>query len=387
MSVTGEAVKGPSVSSPIRLAIVMGSHWTVQMGGAQYQARCLVDAVYAHGGFAVYYLARLVPEKTADDRCVVIRIGSAGVLGGERFLPDLIPLFRALARLKPDVVYQRGLKAYTGVCALFCRYTGARFVFHVAHDDDVSRVRFRRWSPEALVRRLERSLAEYGMRRADVIVTQTADQARLLQQNYGLAATAVVPNFHPRPDASEGGRTDRTFRAIWVANFKPSKRPELFVQLAESFSDRDDMEFVMIGRPGNPDLYGGLHERMKRLTNLRYLGELPIDEVNRQIARSHVFVNTSPTEGFANTFIQSWMRGVPVVSCFVDPDGCLSRGGAGVVTGGPDGLHDAIATLAADPERWSGMSQTALAYAHEHHVPERAGPLVDLLRKRGETGK
>src|SRR5262245_35067054 len=101
----------------------MGAHWSVRMGGAQYQARCLVDAVRAHGGFDVYYLARLVPETNADDYCSVIRIGSAGALRGERFLPDILPLFRALIRLRPDVVYQRGLKAYTGVCALFCKLT------------------------------------------------------------------------------------------------------------------------------------------------------------------------------------------------------------------------------------------------------------------------
>jgi hypothetical protein len=29
----------------IRLCIVMGSHWAAQMGGAQYQAKCLLDAL------------------------------------------------------------------------------------------------------------------------------------------------------------------------------------------------------------------------------------------------------------------------------------------------------------------------------------------------------
>ena len=75
----------------------------------------------------------------------------------------------------------------------------------------------------------------------------------------------------------------------------------------------------MIGRPGEPARYGALHQQMKLLPNLDYLGEQPIERVNSEIAASDVLVTTS-YEGFPNTFIQAWLRGVPVVSNGVDPD-------------------------------------------------------------------
>jgi glycosyltransferase involved in cell wall biosynthesis len=55
---------------------------------------------------------------------------------------------------------------------------------------------------------------------------------------------------------------------------------------------------------------------------------MPYDDVNRCLARTKVFVNTSDVEGFPNTFLQAWARKVPVVSYF-DPDGIIRGKGLG----------------------------------------------------------
>ena len=72
----------------------------------------------------------------------------------------------------------------------------------------------------------------------------------MLRREFGLEATAVVPNFHPIPANGNSRREGGRMRVLWVANFKAMKNPEIFVDLAEAFSERNDVEFVMIGRAG-----------------------------------------------------------------------------------------------------------------------------------------
>ena len=360
-----------------RLCIVMGAHWAAHMGGAQYQVKCLLDVLTKRSDFDTYYLARRTLQQGRQDGYEIVRIGSRR-RGPGRFLSDLWSLYQALKRLRPAVIYQRGLKAYTGVCAYYSLRHGARMVFHIAHDSDVRLAQFSKWGPSALLRRLERRIAEFGMRRANVIVAQTRDQERMLLAEFGLKATAVVPNFHPIPDADDPRRAGDRIRILWVANFKAKKNPEIFVDLAEAFLDRSDVEFVMIGRAGG-SVYAQLHERIKRLRNLEYLGELPIEVVNDELARSDIFVNTSSAEGFPNTFIQAWLRGTPVVSCFVDPDACLSQGHAGIVAGSPERLISVIGELLGNRARIRELGESARAHGRANHHPDCAQRLVKLM--------
>jgi glycosyltransferase involved in cell wall biosynthesis len=347
------------------------------MGGAQYQAKCILDVLSTRSDVEIYYLARRTPPRLQQDGYKIVRVGT-GSRGAGRFLRDSWSLFRALKRLRPAVIYQRGLKAYTGVCAFYCMRYGAKLVFHIAHDSDVCRARYARWGPATLVRRLERRVAEYGLRRSNLIVAQTRHQKALLRSEFGLEANAVVPNFHPIPAVSDSRSESGPLRILWVANFKERKNPEIFVDLAEAYSDRKDVSFVMIGRAGAKE-YARLHVRMKRLRNLEYLGEVPIERVNEELARSHIFVNTSSAEGFPNTFIQAWLRGTPVVSCFVDPDACLSHGRAGIVAGSPARLISVIGELLDDRTRLRTLGEAARAYGFANHHPDCAQRLVDLL--------
>jgi glycosyltransferase involved in cell wall biosynthesis len=118
---------------------------------------------------------------------------------------------------------------------------------------------------------------------------------------------------------------------------------------------------------------------MKQLRNLEYLGELPIERVNEELSQSDIFVNTSSAEGFPNTFIQAWLRGTLVISCFVDPDRCLSQGGAGIVAGSPSQLISVVGELLNDRGRIRELGEAGRRYGYANHHPDCARKLVELL--------
>jgi len=367
-------------SDRLRLCMVLGGHWAAQMGGAQFQAKCILDVLEADGGFDTAYVSRVVPARLdwGSYRIVPFGKGLPGRIVGT--LLQLPSLYLALRRERPHVVYQRCLMPYTGLCALYCRISGARFVFHVASDGDVHREHRTGMSPGAILRRLSRRISEYGMRRADAIVVQTEDQARILKTEYGLTASVIVPNFHPRADHRSDVGSRPRLRVLWVANLKPIKNPEMYVDLAEAFAGHESSpEFVMIGRPGDTERYRTLHERIAHLPNMTYLGELSIERVNDEIANSDVLVNTSFAEGFPNTFIQAWLRGVPVLSWRVDPDRCLTSAGAGVLASGVSEMVHCLSALDHDRHRLRDLSAIALRHGIERHTSIRAQALLDLF--------
>jgi glycosyltransferase involved in cell wall biosynthesis len=143
----------------------------------------------------------------------------------------------------------------------------------------------------------------------------------------------------------------------------------------------------MVGAPSpavaDQPWYAALMSSIKALPNLEYLGAQSQEFVNELLARSHVFVNTSLHEGFANTFIQAWMREVPVVSLNVNPDDVFGRAQVGVHAGTEEELHRAVRMLLTDPAMRRQFASASRTYAFRQHSFENALLLSGLI----ETGR
>ena len=86
-----------------KICIVLPGHWTDRMGGAQYQAACLVDALIVSGQFDIYYIARNIDPSFKPDRYKIINIRKPfnTLKRGYLFL-DAMPLLKALHKIRPD---------------------------------------------------------------------------------------------------------------------------------------------------------------------------------------------------------------------------------------------------------------------------------------------
>lgn len=319
-----------------KICILLPSHWASAKGGAELQAHTLADHLSRNTTHEIVYLARRAPSDTDDFNYKIVRFGGSVA---QRFgmAWDAASLNHALRNLRPDVIVQRVACAYTGVAAFYSLRSGAKMIWHVSSDRDVST------DPQLPVgpigAPLDKQIFRYGVRRATAIIAQTCEQAEMLKTNYLRPATAVVPNFGtpPNKDWVKSG----TFKVVWIGNLKQLKQPELFIQLAAELTEYD-IEFRMIGRRDDSPWCRSLLERVSATKNIRYLGELELDEVDAQLAAAHLLVNTSLYEGLPNTFIQAWMREVPTLTLNVDPDGVMTGSGIGQRAGSLANLRRTI---------------------------------------------
>jgi glycosyltransferase involved in cell wall biosynthesis len=329
--------------------------------------------------YEIYYVARRVSKDLRPDGYGIVGIEGSSLVRQLGYLADALPLHRALREIRPDIIYQRIACGYTGVTAHYARHYGARLVWHISSDTDVIPERLRGGS-NALRRYLEKLSIEYGIRRAHHVVAQSDMQARLLRMNYGRTADAVIPNFHPRP--REPIDKSGPVSILWVANLKPLKRPEVFVRLAERLQDLQGVRFTMVGAPPEqpyPTWCDALMRNIRATPNLSYVGKRTHDEVNALLARGHVLVNTSEYEGFPNTFIQAWMREVPVVSLHIDPDDVLERQRIGIHAGTEELLADAVRTLVAEPVKRTEYGTRARQHAEMRHSLDNVRFLAELF--------
>lgn len=346
--------------------LLISQYFPVHTGGAEQQVYCL--ARHAQTTMDVHYLTVSEGDIESRDPGVVIstlpRRKLLRRILGLCYVLDYSRVWHALQRIAPDLIYVREANAYLGIAARYALSSPCTLIWHIASARDVQRFALRslRTLPFDY---LDKRMIEYGIRHADCIFGQAQYQEDLLWRNYGRTCDLIVGNWHAAPAGP--CRKGQSVKVVWVSNLKPLKKPEIFVDLAERLGTATAAQFLMIGRPG-PDRYQQrLEARIKQVKGLAYLGPQPNEEVNRILAESHIFVNTSDYEGFPNTFVQAWLHEVPVVSLHVDPDDLLARQGLGLHSGGFDRLVQDTKCLIEDSALRTRLGRNARDYAVEHH--------------------
>src|SRR5690606_19001057 len=135
-----------------------------------------------------------------------------------------------------------------------------------------------------------------GIFSSDLIFTQTVEQKDILFKKFGKDSLHVY-NFLPVLKVI-AVKNQHSLKMFWIANLKQKKHPELFIKLAEIFSEVNNIEFIMMGKIQDERYSLSYIERVSsELKNFRYLGEVPVETVNSNLFEGHILVNTSKSEG------------------------------------------------------------------------------------------
>ena len=265
--------------------------------------------------------------------------------------PRLTGMISAMREIDADVYYQSPAGAATGITAWFCRRHGKRFIMRVASDLACipGKQLIRYWR--------DRKIYEYGVRNADLIVAQSEQQRTLLRQNYGVKSEVLDMAV----EMPSGTQPAKDIDVLWVSNLRPVKRPEVVLELARRLPN---VRFTLAGGalPGAEDYYRDVLQAASSIPNLTSPGAVPYTDVGTMFSRARLFLNTSEIEGFPNTFLQAWVRGVPVVA-FFDPDSLIKQRQLGHTAADFDDMVRAIQRLLADDAERDVIGERARAYA------------------------
>ena len=348
------------------------------IGGAEFRQAILARA-FAAAGYEVSVITQDLGQPEGeivnDVHILKTHAPDAGVPILRFIHPRLSSVIRRLRQVGADVYYQSSASHLTGVVAWHCRRAGAKFIYGGASDTDFMR------GQERMKYARDRWLFRWGLAHVDAIVAQTARQAALVRKHYRCEAH-IIPNPYTLPSRRRERRADLI---LWVGGIREVKQPDRFIALARALPQ---YRFRMIGGMVGTDdtarsYFESIRSQAQSVNNLEFLGFLPVEEVEQHFDEAHVFVNTSLHEGFPNTFLQAWARGVPTVSYF----------DAGV---GPDGTRpflwvandsDAVAGIAklvADGFSWRMLSEQCCSqFAARHSTAGVVAAYVTLLQELG----
>ena len=309
----------------------------------------------------------------------VVRCSRTGVgLPGVRFLhPWATGLWTAMRSVDADLYYQRTASAVTGVVGLFAKCHHKRFVYAAAHDLDLARDR----TAELFMRRAgwrDRQLFTLGLTLADEVIAQHAGQVEDCRAWYQ-RTPVTVPSCYDKP---AGARADRDGHVLWVSTLRAWKRPALFLDLARRLPD---VRFRMVGGPGTeadgPELFARIKALAEALPNVEFAGFVPHARIEPHFDAARVLVNTSTNEGFPNTFLQAWSRGMPTVS-FCDTASVVDGTAVTRVVRDIDEMTAAVRELMSDDQAWLAAGARARRCVEERHTVEAALDVYEQVFNR-----
>lgn len=367
-----------NVNWSVRVAFVTGNAFDILtsggdgvVGGAQIQ-QYYVGKELAKRGHDVYYIEddgegksplsvdgldiRL--RKRPDERGRVRQVSSW-----------VHHTYRVLSDITPDICYCRVLSFDIVPVLIACRLTGTKCVYNFAHDSEVTEepVTFDSQLTQSGVYKKAMNLA---LESFDTLIAQNEFQYNKAVERFD-AKVSHIPNGYPIKSVStEQSVVEQKSEpiALWIGTIRSEKDPKALLNLAEKMPD---VTFLMAGgkRDEEADLYDEVEREAAEMENVDFRGFVPHSEVLEYYAAADVFVNTSISEGFPNTFLEAWAHGTPVASFRIDPDKIIERNGLGVVGDGTiESMKEGITTIL--NEESGDINAKCRDYLRENHSIE-----------------
>jgi glycosyltransferase involved in cell wall biosynthesis len=329
-------------------------------GGAETQIFLLARELAAQG-HRVALVVRKTNDRLPDETGRVKIISQPAVHSGPqlfRSARNAVATLRALWPLDAAVFVQRAAGRETGLVAIIAKVRQRRFIYSSANVIDFE---FDRLEP----RRANVALFHLGVRLADRIVVQTAEQDELCRGRFNRIPIVIKSLAEPA-----ARRIAQPEAFLWVGRLTSYKRPLAFISLARALPEAHFWMVVTGEGQAAGRFRREIDEASQELENLEVLAPRPRPQLARLIERAVAMVNTADYEGMPNVFLEAWSRGVPALALSHDPDGVIARERlGGFAEGDPDRLVELAQQLWNERDHQQDLALRCLCYTNREHAP------------------
>lgn len=262
-------------------------------------------------------------------------------------------VWQAMHAADSQIYFQKAVSWGTFLVALFCSSHKKIFIYRTANQGECDKT-----FPKG--KRFLKRAFSWSLHKTGAVTVQNQIDKENLQNYFGIDPM-VIPNGHRLAELVQKKRD----AILWVGRSTYLKRPELFIKLAEHIPDE---KFTMICQEATGDKnYKALMSEAQEVDNLQFIERVPFNEIEDYFQRAKVFVNTSDSEGFPNTFIQACRCATPILSLKVNPDDFINRYNCGISCNGDwQQMVDALDSML-QKNRYVEMGKNARKYVEENH--------------------
>jgi len=362
--------------APNNYAVLSGDPNVQHIGGAEVQ-RALIARELVTRGWQVSFVT--LDHGQADgiehDGIRIFKAYSKnnGAKGLRFIHPRWTGLNAAMQRADADIYIQRTAGIETGQVAHWAQRNGKKFIYAVASEPECDHRVGNRTSWR------ERAFFKFGLRRADAVVAQTRRQVQLLRQTYHIDAHLIrSAGIDLTPDLSNDALTQRlqSRRILWVGRFSRPKRVDRLLSIARACPQ---YQFDVVGDHPNPapDIAAAI-KGLREHANVTMYGFVPYRNVGTYFDRAAALLCTSDWEGFPNTFIEAWSRGIPVIST-VDPDDVIANEHCGRPYTSTEGALAAFQETLGDAAIYQSTARAAQAYFQASYTVDKVASVWESL--------
>jgi len=320
-------------------------------GGAEVDLYFLATELAKDENFKVSFITADYGQEKSETIEGVRLIKSVGLKKNP--LNGAVKIWQAMQWADAEIYFQETACWGTFLAAMFCRLHNKMFVYRTANQGECDGTLLGE-------RRLLYKAYRWSLKKARQVIVQNEIDKENLQDSVGIPSI-VIRNGQRLAELGQKIRDS----VLWVGRSTHLKRPELFVKLAMNLPNE---MFTMVCQEATDDEnYAALMAQANEVKNLQFIERAPFSEIDSYFQRAKVFVNTSDSEGFPNTFVQACNCATPILSLKVDPDGFITKHNCGIgCNGNWQRMLDSLKEILVD-ERYLEMGENGKKYVEEYH--------------------